>query len=937
MSTPFRAKLAIRVYSERPRRRPLGSHAPSTAPKPSEWTLVFDPETTTDPAQRLRFGFFQVRRREALAQEGIFYDEGALNRSELACLAEYARAQRLTLITVETFRKDIFLRYGYTRLATIVGFNLPFDLSRIAIRHGPARGSMRGGFTFFLTNDENDPAVRVKRISAHAALINFARPWEQPAPGCWQRKKKRVAAYRGHFVDGHTFAWALLGRQFDLKTLADHLGTRTRKHDTDEHGKITAKYLDYARADVQVTWECHEILQGRYEKHELAESPSKILSQASIGKAYLRKMGTKPLLACVPRFSRRRLAEIISAYFGGRAEVHVRREICEVRYCDFKSMYPSVNSLMGLSDFVVADGMTAVVSTRETRAYLQRVEPEDLQRPAAWKGLHTLVLVQPHTDGFPARCEYDEKSCTIGLNHLTSQEPLWFTLADCISAKFLTGRCLRVVRAITYRPGPMQKGLVPAKILGRDDFAIDPRRDDLFARLVDLRDDAKARRDSDEKALKTIANATAYGIFIEVHRDDAPKAEELFVFRPDGERLKVDTTAIEHPGRCYHPLLAVLITGAARLMLACAQKRALDLRLDWAFCDTDSLALVRPAGMSRSEFHRRAGLVVDWFVPLNPYKTRGSILKLEEINQAINSKRPEPLFCFAISAKRHVLFNVQADGTPVLRKVSAHGLGHLYAPYAESDAPSDIPKPKVPLADLGVERWQYDLWYKIVEAASAGRPDEVSLDWHPTLQRPAATRYAATSPQLLKWMDRWNCDKHYAGRVGPFGFLMSFMQRTGVFAPAHETLVEGARRGRPPKLPRIAPVAPFDKRVTRAVARAFDRLTGRPVRAEELMTYAEALCQYHVSPEPKFENGGHLDRGRTERRHVIATGFVWIGKEANQVGESGESDPIWSAVAGFAFTDARRSRVLARFRHRGTRPPLRGSRTGSNDRRSAQL
>ena len=50
--------------------------------------------------------------------------------------------------------------------------------------------------------------------------------------------------------------------------------------------------------------------------------------------------------------------------------------------------------------------------------------------------------------------------------------------------------------------------------------------------------------------------------------------------------------------------------------------------------------------------------------------------------------------------------------------------------------------------------------------------------------------------------------------------------------------------------------------------------------------------QYHLSPESKFENGRFLDRGRTERRHIVATEFVLIGKEANMVGESGEADPI---------------------------------------------
>lgn len=68
----------------------------------------------------------------------------------------------------------------------------------------------------------------------------------------------------------------------------------------------------------------------------------------------------------------------------------------------------------------------------------------------------------------------------------------------------------------------------------------------------------------------------------------------------------------------------------------------------------------------------------------------------------------------------------------------------------------------------------------------------------------------------------------------------------------------------------------------------------------QLKPYAEAVAQYHLSPEGKFENGQYLDRGRTERRHIVATGFVWIGKEANMVGESGGSDPIESTVQEFS-------------------------------------
>ena len=78
--------------------------------------------------------------------------------------------------------------------------------------------------------------------------------------------------------------------------------------------------------------------------------------------------------------------------------------------------------------------------------------------------------------------------------------------------------------------------------------------------------------------------------------------------------------------------------------------------------------------------------------------------------------------------------------------------------------------------------------------------------------------------------------------------------------------------------------------------------TGERIRPEQLKTYAEVLAQYHLSPEGKFANGSFLDRGRTERRHVVATGFAWIGKEANRIGDSGESNPVDSTVQHFSHS-----------------------------------
>jgi hypothetical protein len=174
---------------------------------------------------------------------------------------------------ISDFRTDILLKYGYTRHATIVGFNLPFDISRIALDHGVARRDKRGGYSFLLTRNSEDPRIRVKHLSPRAAMIDFAKPEGQDTPKGERKRKLKVDTYRGHFVDIKTLASALLSRRFSLRSLAATLRTPSQKRETDEHGQITEAYLDYARADVQVTWECYEELSRRYAEHGLLELP----------------------------------------------------------------------------------------------------------------------------------------------------------------------------------------------------------------------------------------------------------------------------------------------------------------------------------------------------------------------------------------------------------------------------------------------------------------------------------------------------------------------------------------------------------------------------------------------------------------------------------------------------------------------------------------
>jgi hypothetical protein len=147
--------------------------------------------------------------------------------------------------------------------------------------------------------------------------------------------------------------------------------------------------------------------------------------------------------------------------------------------------------------------------------------------------------------------------------------------------------------------------------------------------------------------------------------------------------------------------------------------------------------------------------------------------------------------------------------------------------------------------------------------------------------RPAVSRYGATTPALLKWFEAFNRGREYPDQVKPFNFLSAFNAVPQFELPDAAQRAK-PKRGRPRKQLDAKPIAAFNRNIREAAKGAFDRETGKPISTDQLKTYAEALAQYHMRPEAKFLNGDYCDRGRTERRHVVARQLVHIGKEANR-------------------------------------------------------
>src|SRR5438094_5695956 len=142
------------------------------------------------------------------------------------------------------------------------------------------------------------------------------------------------------------------------------------------------------------------------------------------------------------------------------------------------------------------------------------------------------------------------------------------------------------------------------------------------------------------------------------------------------------------------------------------------------------------------------------FRVLSPYDedaVPGSILKVEAINFDERGQQRQ-LYAYAISAKRYCLYTPAEDGEPQIVKCSEHGLGHLLNPVDPERTDRD---------------WIRQLWELLVRQA-LGRPAE-EPDW---LDRPALTKIAITSPQVLRPFAAYNEGRPTREQIAPYNFLL---------------------------------------------------------------------------------------------------------------------------------------------------------------------
>jgi len=322
-------------------------------------------------------------------------------------------------------------------------------------------------------------------------------------------------------------------------------------------------------------------------------------------------MGIKPFIECNPDFPKEILGYAMSSYYGGRTKVRIRNRAIPVTYLDFTSMYPTVYSLLGLDRFLKAEKINYIHNNQNTeniKAFVNSFKIEDLQNKETWSRneMHSIVKEKPKEDILPIRMEYSNTAKNISINYLTSDKELWYSIQDVIASKILREEPPEIVDAITFIPIGIQENLKDVKI---SDITISSN-DDFIRKVIEERMKVKQsdRKDRDQiqLILKIIANATSYGIYIEENSQSLDKEKDVDVYSVDN--FTFYTKKIEKQGQYFNPIMATLITGSARLILAMAEKIATDKGY-FAYCDTDSIFVKPDIAKDIQEF----------FNPLNSY------------------------------------------------------------------------------------------------------------------------------------------------------------------------------------------------------------------------------------------------------------------------------------------------------------------------------
>jgi hypothetical protein len=798
-------------------------------------TFVFDVEAVPDPYMELIFGSYSVYEDDRVIDTALFY--GDVTKEQLRTLKRYSESHGIRLMSRDEFAER-FIFYVYDRRAVCVGMNLSFDISRIAIYFNTSKTDS-SAFSFKITDNECHPRIYIRHLNSHHSFIRFIAPYA--------KNKKNKNKYPGVFVDLKTLTFALTNKSHNLESACKLFKVEHQKLKAEQHGKITDSYILYNLFDVKCSFDLYKALVRRVEEYDIPAQPYELVSPAAIGPAYYRAMNIKPFMQQNPNFSKDLMGLAMTCYYGGRVETHIRLTATPATCVDASAMYASNYCRMNLAEINICNELL-VEDDPEFRDFIENIKLEDLTDLAIWRSkLRGIALVELDDDVFPIRGKFGTKVVSgIGVNYAKGKQ-LWFSYPDIVGSFLLSGKVPKIVKSYKFVPRGIQPTLKPIKLFGK---IIDPRETDLIKYLVERRLEIKKmlKNDPNNESLKNedqiakgITASCSYGKFLQINtRDTRPvkvgktkKKKPVKVDVYGFEHFKASTEKLEYPGELFNPLIGILATGGARLILAMSEAFIKSRGCSFCAMDTDSVFLVDPAGVPSIVDDFKA-----FFKPLSPYSQDADTFKVEK---ADDGTPLDHQLCFCVSSKRYCWFKRTGSDIQIL-KASSHGLGFML----------DMREENV------IEFWKNII--KFHEGKLTRQDIENKYAGKVVMQQ-----LTITSPQVLsRFKGIANNGKR---KMRPFSFMI-----TGQ-----------AYRINPKTSEPIIPVVPFTKdRSTVQYQPFFDLKTGK-VYSENTDYYwkplSEVFFDFYNHEEQKFDG----DIGELTRKHIVIDDINFVGKETNDL------------------------------------------------------
>jgi hypothetical protein len=863
-----------------------------------ENAVIFHCVPTADEEQDPLCGAYvcaQLEDGKYVAREiGLFYREG--HPEEVRVLKRFVKGSAYELGSLEEFRRKIFLKYLKAG-QLIVAYDAPFQISRIAVKSTKSLKHRRAfSFYFRLFKDKQtgkvrpspfDPGLSIQSLDAWKAICRPIKYKFHDRDAEGEEEQQSTV----HILDLKTMTGVLTGEAQTFSSAREIFGvpgSRTRK----VRRRVTKSVIESLLADVVGQLELLNRVREELQHHPLNIAPERCYSPATLSKGYFAAVGIKPPQEKfnIPDWINGIASQSFAA---GRAECNVTRTPLPITYLDFFSQFPAISSLLDCREILCAESLEFADFTNGAIELAKRVTLDDCFRPEFWKKLRWFALVEPYDDLLPVRAKFgtrEDSDPTLGWNFLLSRQPLWVTGLDVLAAKVTINKPIKILKAIQVVPHGIQPGLKPVKLY--DQLEVDPLRDDLAVKLIELRTAMKAKDPELAAGLKVAANSAAFGLLCQLNVKDLESPSPVQVFSGEANYKTPPEKVWEQPAELFCPVIASLVTGGSHLFCAMLERSVRDMGGQIAAMDTDSAMIVStkdgglvpcaggPHRLKKFQLpsrhaaikalsHTAVDQIRNRFEAINPWRSTLNVpfLKLEKDNFDLDGKRQQ-LYAYCIAAKLYCLYNL--DGNRLLvRKPSGHGLGFLKAPYSVADWhrrtgrkwEGDLPP------------WVFEAWHFILSR-------DLNLPHQPPrwLKQAAVMVIPISTPQV---MERLGCFKDdlrpFTVVTVPFPKKEINQLWTGCFVmPFAEKLDD--LHGRP-----------MMNVVSGATFYIYDKNSStfpKPPGWLALKTMEDEINQLLSRAESKFctPNGSRCTSktmGLLVRRHIVAGEFHYIGKEAS--------------------------------------------------------